>query len=112
MICFLRKEVPFFLLPLLCLVYKSFGQQNFKYYRNQITAISENDNYTFKYKDRYYSNGMAIRFSRAIELASSAKPKKILKVEAGQMIFIPYLQNTYFRTTMDRPFTGFLFAKA
>jgi hypothetical protein len=54
---------------------------------------------------------MAIRFSRAIGQDSSAKPQKILTVEAGQMIFIPYLQNTSFRTTMDRPFTGLLYAR-
>jgi lipid A 3-O-deacylase len=111
MICFLKKEAPLFLLPLLCLVYNSFGQQNVKYYRNQITAISENDNYTFKYKDRYYSNGMAIRFSSTIGQTTPAKRKKILTVEAGQMIFIPYLQNTSFRATLDRPFTGFLYAR-
>jgi hypothetical protein len=82
-----------------------------KTYHHQISVVSDNDNYTFKRKDRYYTNGLSIRFSKLTKDASADESKKILTIEAGQKIYNPYKQNKDFMETMDRPFTGFLFLK-
>jgi hypothetical protein len=87
------------------------AQKSRKHYQNQLTIISENDNYTFKYKDRYYTNGLIIRFAKTLGKRPSTGMQKVLATEAGQMILIPFLQNRSFQSTMDRPFTGLLYAK-
>ena len=83
-------------------VKKNFGQQ--------ILLISENDSYTLKLIDRYYTNGLAIRFSKAIK--ETSKKNKLLNAEVGQAIFTAYdtRRNRYSRS-LDRPYTGFLYAK-
>lgn len=75
----------------------------------QLTVISENDNYTLKKKDRYYTNGLMLRFATSWDRGNK---KKIFSAEAGQLIFNPYKQNVSFEKTMDRPFTGFLYLKS
>lgn len=111
MIRVLEKEVLLLLLSILCLVFNSAAQKSRRPYKSQLTIVSENDNYTFKYRDRYYTNGLAIRFAKAIGKPSSTGIKKVLATEVGQMIFVPYQANRSYRTTMDRPFTGLLYAK-
>jgi lipid A 3-O-deacylase len=111
MICFPKKEVWLLLLSVLCFVLNSSAQNSRRRFQSQLTIVSENDNYTFKFKDRYYTNGLAIRFAKTLGKGSSTGAKKILSTEAGQMIFIPYQADRSFRSTMDRPFTGLLYAK-
>jgi lipid A 3-O-deacylase len=111
MICCPRKEVALLLFTLLSFACSSLAQKSPRRYQSQLTIISENDNYTFKYKDRYYTNGLVIRFTRTLNKKSPTDLTKVLTTEVGQMIFVPYLANRSFRTTMDRPFTGLLYAK-
>jgi lipid A 3-O-deacylase len=85
------------------------AQQSF---RSQLTVISENDNYTFKFKDRYYTNGVGIRYSRLLRDGSELMSKKIFTTEIGHKIYNPYKQDADFASTMDRPFTGFLYLKS
>jgi hypothetical protein len=111
MIRFPKKEVLLLFFPVLSFAFSSSAQKSRKHYQSQLTIISENDNYTFKYKDRYYANGLIIRFAKMLGKGRSTGIQKVLSTEVGQMIFIPYLQNRTFQATMDRPFTGFLYAK-
>lgn len=83
-----------------------------KSYRSQLTITSENDNYTLKLKDRYYTNGFSLRYSRLLGDGSALVSKKILATEFGQKIYNPYKQDVDFAATMDRPFTGFLYLKS
>lgn len=83
-------------------------------YNKEISIITENDNYNFTLKDRYYSNGFFIRFNW---LANKKPNERILKTihrtEAGQMIFNPYYNRRSVDTvlkTMDRPYAGWLYA--
>lgn len=78
-------------------------------YSSQISITSDNDNYTFKRKDRYYTNGLNIRFSKLVREGLSGASKKIWMLEGGQKIYNPYRQNKDFLETMDRPFTGLLY---
>ena len=96
----------------LCITTTATAQKTTSYYQSQISVISENDNYTFKLTDRYYTNGLMLRFSKAIQNNFVQQHKKILTAEIGQMIYNPYKQDFYFMQTMDRPFTGFLYTKA
>lgn len=75
--------------------------------RHQFTLTNENDNYTFTYTDRYYTNGILLRYT------SAGKTRKgSLTIEAAQKIYTPYTFNTEYRKTMDRPFTGLLYLRA
>ena len=86
------------------------AQETKKNYGQQILLISDNDSYTFKIIDRYYTNGLAIRFSKAIK--ETAKKKKILNTEVGQAIFTAYdIRRSRYSRSLDRPYTGFLYVK-
>ena len=86
------------------------AQKPEKNYGQQILLVSENDSYTFKVIDRYYTNGLAIRFSKAIKETGSKK--KILNAEIGQSIFTAYdTRKNHYSYSLDRPYTGFLYAK-
>jgi len=82
-----------------------------KTYHHQLTVVSDNDNYTLKKKDRYYTNGLTFQFSKLTKEGSAEKSKKIWMLEVGHKIFNPYKQNKHFKETMDRPFTGLLYVK-
>ncbi len=99
------------LLVLLCMGFciHTAAQQPPKPLRHQLTLISENDNYTFRYKDRYYTNGFMIRYSRALDKTTATIRKKVFTAEAGQLIFNPYRNNVTFARTLDRPYTGLLY---
>ena len=87
------------------------AQTREKNYSHQFLLVSENDSYTFKIIDRYYSNGIALRFSKAIK--ETGKKKKILNLEAGQSIYTAYdTRKNHYSRSLDRPYTGFLYAKA
>lgn len=78
---------------------------------HQFTLVNENDNYLLTYTDRYYTNGIMLRYT-----ATASKPvkavKKITAIELGQQIFTPYSVSPEYRKEMDRPFTGLLYARA
>jgi hypothetical protein len=104
-----RKKLLFcFLFSFYALI--AFAQKQEKSYDQQFLLISENDSYTFKIIDRYYTNGIALRFSQAIN--ENSKKKKILNVEIGQNIYTAYdTRKNYYYRSLDRPYTGFLYAK-
>jgi len=87
------------------------AQTQEKKYRQQFLLVSENDSYTLKIIDRYYTNGIALRFSKALQ--ETSKKKKILNTEIGQSIYTARdtRKNHYLRN-LDRPYTGFLYGKA
>src|SRR5918993_2858210 len=82
-----------------------------KNYRHQFLFVSENDSYTLKIIDRYYTNGIALRFSKALK--ESGNKKKILNAEIGQAIYTAYdTRKNHYSRSLDRPYTGFLYGKA
>lgn len=82
-----------------------------KQLHHQVTVVSENDNYAFTFRDRYYTNGMMLRYVRAAA-AQPGKASRLFTAELGQQIFTPYRFNLGDVEDMDRPFTGYLYLKA
>ena len=80
-----------------------------KSYHHQISLFSENDSYALDKIDRYYTNGIAIRF--ATSLKSKGTTKRVLGAEVGQSIYTPYSIKKNYLSYLDRPYTGFLYAK-
>ena len=80
-----------------------------KGYSQQISLITENDSYTLKIIDRYYTSGVFLRYSKALP---SDQKKKILNAEIGQAIYTAYdTRKNYYYYNLDRPYTGFLYVK-
>lgn len=80
---------------------------------NEITVISENDNYSFSREDRYYTNGLFIKYSRLAQKNQLNTNKTIRRVEAGQKIYNPHFNRRNIASvlaTMDRPYTAWLYA--
>lgn len=78
---------------------------------HHVSVISENDNYALRHTDHYYTNGLMLRYVQA-QKNTGRLLKKLFTAEAGQLIFTPYTFNRSFEKYMDRPFTGFLYARA
>lgn len=98
-----------FLLILCVFSINSFAQKENKANSQQLLLVSENDSYTLKIIDRYYTNGIALRYSKAL---STSDKKKLFNVEIGQNIYTAYdVRKTYYADNLDRPYTGFLFLK-
>ena len=86
------------------------AQKNERNYRQQFSLITENDSYTLKIIDRYYTSGIGLRYSKA--LVETEKKKKLLNLELGQSIYTAYdTRKSYYYRSLDRPYTGFLFLK-
>lgn len=77
----------------------------------QLTLVNENDNYLLTYTDRYYTNGIMVRYTAAARQPGRFV-KKLTTLELGQQIFTPYSVSPEYRKDMDRPFTGYLYLKA
>jgi hypothetical protein len=105
-LCFLT--VGFFVSSLLQ------AQELAKPFTKELTIITENDNYNFTLRDRYYTNGFFIRFNWLAKKENKSNTlKTIHRAEAGQMIFNSYYNRRSAEqvlTTMDRPYAGWLYA--
>lgn len=103
------------LLTIIVLIFSVAVQaQASKTYRYELTGITDNDDYTLKLTDRYYSNGLFIKFAAAVrdfnEKAKSSA-KRIFQVELGQLMFNPYKHDENYLVWMDRPYAGVLYIK-
>lgn len=105
----------FFILPVAFIMCSwLYAQDSSRVYSKEINIITENDNYNFALYDRYYTNGLFIRYNW---LAKKETNKNVLKTinrtEAGQMIFNSYYNRRSVERvleTMDRPFASWLYA--
>nr|WP_294902977.1 lipid A deacylase LpxR family protein [uncultured Lacibacter sp.] len=91
----------------------TFSQNGNNVYYKELTIITENDNYNFTKADRYYSNGLFVKYQW---LAKNKQPEKLAvklhRIEAGQMIFNPYLNRRSLEQVLekqDRPYAGWLY---
>jgi lipid A 3-O-deacylase len=99
-----------FLFILCFFTINAFAQKENKTYSHQLLLVTENDSYTLKIIDRYYTNGIALRYSKALP---TTEKKKILNIEIGQNIYTAYdVRKTYYADNLDRPYTGFLYLKS
>jgi len=83
-------------------------------YTKEFTFITENDNYNFTKKDRYYSNGVFLRYRWLAKKSLSPRlAGKLHHIEAGQMIYNPHLNRRSLEQVLeqqDRPYAGWLYA--
>ncbi len=91
-----------------------YGQDTSAVFTKELTFITENDNYNFTKQDRYYSNGLFLRYQWLNKaMSSSTVAAKLHRVEAGQMIFNPYLNRRSLEQVLekqDRPYAAWLYA--
>ncbi len=91
-----------------------FAQDSIKSFSKELSIITENDNYNFTLHDRYYSNGLFIRYNWLVKKEANKNVlKTISRTEAGQMIFNSYYNRRSVERvleTMDRPYASWLYA--
>ncbi|MFY7840069.1 MAG: lipid A-modifier LpxR family protein [Lacibacter sp.] len=88
-----------------------FSQNGNTVYRKELTLTTENDNYNFTKADRYYSNGLFVKYQWVADGNKNAAVK-LRRAEAGQMIFNPHLNRRSLSQVLaqqDRPFAGWLY---
>jgi lipid A 3-O-deacylase len=83
-----------------------------KIHKQEITIITDNDNYDFELLDRYYSNGFILQYNRAAKKTSPHIIKKINRFELGHKVFNPITNRSSVENVlanMDRPFAGWFY---
>ncbi len=100
--------------PMLLLAQTNIPAAN-SFFQNEISLVTENDNYTLLGRDGYYTNGIYLKWNRAVATANSKlfrnKPgiKKVVNgYELGQAIYNPASYNRPLPAFQDRPFAGYL----
>lgn len=78
----------------------------------EISIISDNDLYTSIHNDQYYTNGLEIMYRYLGNPKRDNVAKKITAFSIGQYIYNPQSPKTPEIEVQDRPFAGYLFAKA
>ncbi len=61
-------------------------------------------------RDRYYTNGLMINYSRVHPSKNAAILKQVSQYEIGQKIFTPFSRKIDSVSQIDRPVTGYLYA--
>lgn len=81
-----------------------------KPYTKQFSITTENDRYVFKGADGYYTNGLVLGYNRLSKPRGDGQ-KRINRFELGQQIYMPYDRKIYNPSQIDRPVSGYLFAR-
>lgn len=68
---------------------------------------TDNDAYLFRFNDRYYTNGLSIRY----QWRKAEGVNKIHGLELGQKIFTPLNRNTVRPADIDYPYAGYLYGR-
>lgn len=97
----------FIFLFLSFLGFHSFSQS--KFYKNELGFRSDNDAYLGTKQDRYYTNGLFIKFKRALENKKDSNIKKIWGITVGQEMYNAKSGQTTLIENVDRPFAGYLY---
>ena len=97
---------------IILLSFSSYGQSaGAKNFSQQLTVVTENDRYLMQGKDRYYSNGLIIKYSKVHRSKNATTLKQVNQYEMGQKLFTPYSRKISDVSQIDRPVTGYLYAK-
>jgi len=100
----------FLLLPF-CLLSSLAGFSQDKNFKNEFGFRTDNDAYLAYGQDRYYTNGLFIRFRHAMKQnpEHARLAKKIWEAEAGQYMYNPYSGSTDNIQNVDRPYAAYLY---
>lgn len=109
----LHSKNVLFILLLTCILSSSAAGQNKVDLRftKELTAATDNDIYAMSGSDGYYTNGMAIGFSKIKKINNDKNLKTIYKYEVGHKLFTAGIREVYVITEIDRPITGYLYGK-
>lgn len=80
-----------------------------KQYSKAFSLINDNDLYISTSQDRYYTNGVFLKYSFATNGDSKSLLKKIYAFELGQKLYSPYKASVRNIAQHDRPFAGYLY---
>ena len=89
---------------LLCFYTLIFSQEKFS---KEFNFTTDNDLYISSVKDRYYTNGLNLKYSYTTRNIRKLY-KKIVEFQIGQQIFTPYKSTITNLNLHDRPFAGYL----
>lgn len=81
-------------------------------YKSEFGFISDNDSYLAQGQDRYYTNGLFLKFRTALDQSALKNPKLnkvIWELEAGQKMFNPQTGSILDPDFIDRPFAAYLY---
>jgi lipid A 3-O-deacylase len=81
-----------------------------KSFSQQLSLTNDNDRYLFQGKDGYYTNGLAINYTR-VKKNKKSNNKQVNDFEIGQKLYTPYSRKIYVPSQIDRPVTGYLYGK-
>jgi hypothetical protein len=76
-------------------------------FSRQFTITSENDRYMLQGKDGYYTNGLLLNYTKALQAKNGQK--RLNSFELGQKMFLPYERKIFLPSEIDRPITGYLY---
>lgn len=108
-ICSFAHRIAFFpAILFLHLLFPNAGKAQQQPFASQLSVLTENDRYMFKGKDGYYTNGLEIRYTKALS-PTSKDQKRLRHFSLGQKIFMPHSRKIYVPAEIDRPVTGYLF---
>lgn len=80
-------------------------------FSKQLTVSTENDRYLLQGKDGYYTNGLLINYSKVHVAKNINSLKQVDQYEIGQKMYTPYSRKILMPSQIDRPITGYLYAK-
>ncbi len=83
-----------------------FSQEKFS---KEIKFINDNDLYVSTKNDRYYTNGIFIKYRYLSKLSSEKLEKKIFEFNVGHEMFTPYKSIVTSIEEHDRPFAAYLY---
>jgi lipid A 3-O-deacylase len=85
----------------------SFGQGK----TTEIGFVTDNDLYTSSKNDMYYTNGLELFYRFLNKSKKEEVNKKITEFRVGQYIYTPRFLDSPEKTSIDRPFAGYLFCE-
>lgn len=85
------------------------AQKKFNNY--DVTLLSDNDMYLFINQDRYYTNGVALKFASSLLSKKESGPTKVLEVSIGHRIYNGVEKIYNGDIYWDRPALGYFYLK-
>lgn len=89
----------------------TFAQDHERVFDQQLSFSCDNDFFAFRGTDRYYTNGLFLKYSTVGKSKHEKTVKQLNEWEVGQMIYTPYKREILAITEMDRPVSGYLYGK-
>ena len=79
-------------------------------FSKEISLVTDNDLYTSKVKDRYYTSGIYLTYSHIAKSNNSNLDKKIFEWQIGHKMYTPFKAVVQTINEHDRPFAAYLYA--